>query len=82
MKKGIVVLLVVLILLVLGMGGYLVYDKILSKEEIKKETVEEKQGDITKEETLEEKNDNFISASDLVLDSSKCINEKNMVYLI
>ena len=75
MKKGIVVLLVLLILLVLGMGGYLVYDKVLSKE-----VKEEKQENITKEETVEEKNNNSINASDLVLDSSKCINQKNMVY--
>ena len=80
MKKSVVVLIVILLLLVLGMGGYLVYDKILSKDELKEKMVEEKQENSTKEETVEEKNSNSITASDLVLDSSKRINQKNMEY--
>ena len=43
MKKSVVVLIVILILLVLGMGGYLVYDKVLSKDEVKEERVEKKE---------------------------------------
>lgn len=46
MKKN--VFIIILVIIVLGMGGYLVYDKVLSKDEVKKEKTE------TKEEIVEE----------------------------
>ena len=51
MKKGMLVLLIVLILLVLGMGGYLVYDKILSKEDKKQEEQTEQKKDEKSEDS-------------------------------
>ena len=41
-NKGLKVLVVILILLVLGLAGYLVYDKVISKEEVKPTKVIEK----------------------------------------
>ena len=78
MKKN--VFIVILIIIILGMGGYLVYDKVLSKEDKKETTNEKVVTDEKKEENVEEKNSNSITASDLLLDSSKCINQKNMEY--
>lgn len=40
-SRGLIVLVVILILIVLGLGGYLVYDKVLSKEEPKNEQIQE-----------------------------------------
>ncbi len=49
-KKGLIVLFVILIILVLGLGGYLVYDKVIKKDEVK---TEKKKTEDKKEEIKE-----------------------------
>ena len=39
-KKGLIIMIIVLVLVVLGLGGYIVYDNLLSEKD--KEVVEEK----------------------------------------
>lgn len=48
--KGLVVALVLFILVSIGLGGYIVYDKVLTKEEVKTKTEEKKEN--KKEETV------------------------------
>ena len=83
MKKGMIVLLVILIILVLGMGGYLVYDKVLSKEEVKEEKVEDKTGEVKEiENTISKDETKDTSASSMILDGRKCINNKGAEYYL
>lgn len=73
MKKN--VFIVILIIIILGMGGYLVYDKVLSKEE-KKETTNEK---VVKEEKKEETKTDDTKKTSGGFDSSKALNARDGV---
>ena len=70
--KGLVVALVLFILISLGLGGYIVYDKVLTKEEVKTESNEKKS----------DKKVEINKDSELVLkfDEDKVINHKDMDY--
>ena len=66
-NKGLIGLVVVLIIMVLGLGGYIVYDKVLSTEnETKKNNVEE----------------NEVEKSELSFDEAKKQIEKKMEYIM
>ncbi len=72
MKKN--VFIIILVIIVLGLGGYLVYDKVLSKDEVKKE----------KTETKEVKSDKNAKEDLITLDfdSSKSLNTKDFNYVL
>ena len=69
--KGLVVALVLFILVSIGLGGYIAYDKVLNKEEVKTKT-EEKKKNKNVEVKKEEVNVKF--------DSDKSLNTKDIDY--
>ena len=82
-KKSFVVIVIFLILIILGLCAFIVYDKGLfgNKEKVTNNTVEKskKEENVTSEKNANDKNV-INNISDLVLDSNKCINNKNMIY--
>lgn len=74
MKKGIVVLVVILILLVLGMGGYLVYDKILSKDEVNNKKVEQKQPEVKESSIKIDDSKEYVYDADYTYNNNQDLN--------